>query len=142
MNRVFLMGNLTRDPELSYTPQGIAVCKFGLAVNNVYVTSTGEKKEDVLFVDIVVWRKQAESCATFLKKGRPVLVEGNLKLDRWEKDGQKHSKIKVVANRVQFIGDRAKSELTAVDKSAKEEDIPVTPPEEIPDDNTEENISF
>lgn len=109
-NKVLLMGNLTRDPELSYTTQGTAVCKFGLAVNNSYVTATGERKEDPLFIDIVVWKKQAESCATFLKKGRPVFIEGRLQLDNWQTtSGEKRSKIKVVANRVQFIGVRPKS---------------------------------
>ncbi|MEW6027488.1 MAG: single-stranded DNA-binding protein, partial [Planctomycetota bacterium] len=94
-NKVLLMGNLTRDPELSYTPQGAAVCKLGLAVNNSYLTASGERKEDPLFIDIVVWKKQGENCATFLKKGSSVFIEGRLQIDKWEKDGQKHSKAKV-----------------------------------------------
>lgn len=103
-NKVILMGNLTRDPELSYTPQGTAVCKLGLAVNNSYVTASGERKEDPLFIDIVVWKKQAENCANYLKKGRSIFIEGRLQIDKWEKDGQKHSKIKVMASQVKFLG--------------------------------------
>jgi len=104
-NKVMLMGNLTRDPELSYTPQGTPICKLGLAVNRSFTTATGEKKEDALFVDIDVWKKQAEACATYLKKGSSVFIDGELRLDRWQsKEGEKRSKIKVVANRVQFIG--------------------------------------
>jgi single-strand DNA-binding protein len=142
-NRVLLMGNLTRDPELSYTPQGAAVCKFGLAVNNSYVTASGERKEDPLFIDIVVWKKQAESCATFLKKGRPVFIEGRLQLDNWQSaTGEKRSKIKVIANRVQFIGAKSKSdEGTPDDKIVEEEK---TVPESPHDDHEvgEEDIPF
>jgi single-strand DNA-binding protein len=109
-NKVFLMGNLTRDPELSYTTEGVPVCKFGLAVNKSFTTKQGEKKEDVLFIDITVWRKQAENCATYLKKGRQALVEGELKLDSWQsKEGEKRSKIKVVAQSVTFIGGAGES---------------------------------
>ena len=107
MNRVFLMGNLTRDPELRYIPSGTAVANFGLAVNRTYTTREGESKDEVCFVEIVTWSKTAENCANYLTKGRPVLVEGRLQYQSWETDdGQKRSKLEVVADRVQFLGGR------------------------------------
>ena len=104
INSVILGGNLTRDPEVRYTPQGTAVANFSLAVNRTYRTKEGEKKEEVCFVDIETWGRQAETCGEYLKKGSPVLVEGRLKLDTWEtKEGQKRSKHKISAIRVQFL---------------------------------------
>ena len=104
LNRVFLMGNLTRDPELRYIPSGTAVASFGLAMNTTYTTPAGEKKEDVCFVRVVVWGKQAESCTQYLAKGRPVFVEGRLIYRSWEKDGQTRTTLEVRADRVQFLG--------------------------------------
>ncbi|NQT93209.1 MAG: single-stranded DNA-binding protein [Lentisphaerae bacterium] len=104
MNKVFLVGNLTADPEIRYTPSGTAVSDLRLAVNNKFKAASGEAKEDVCYIDIVVWDRQAETCAQYLGKGSPILVEGRLKLDTWEKDGQKQSRHRVVANRVQFLG--------------------------------------
>ena len=105
LNKVFLVGNLTRDPERSYTPKGMALTKFGMAVNHVYTTEAGEKREEANFFDIVVWGKQAEAAAQYLSKGRPVLIEGRLKYDSWQNDkGEKRSKVSVVAERVQFLG--------------------------------------
>ncbi len=102
-NRVILMGNLTRDPEIRYTPNGSAVATLGLAVNRRYKQGE-ELKEEVTFVDIVVFGKQAEHCGQYLAKGRGVLVEGRLQQRRWEtEDGQKRSKIEVVALNVQFM---------------------------------------
>ncbi len=112
-NKVMLMGNLTRDPELSYTPQGVAVCKFGLAVNNTYTDAQGNKKEDPMFIDIVVWKKQAENCKTYLHKGSPVFIEGRLQLDKWEKDGVKKSRMKVIASSVKFLGEKPKDNETS-----------------------------
>ncbi len=107
LNKVFLIGNLTRDPELRYIPSGTAVASFGLATNRIYTTQDGERKEEVCFVDIVVWGKTAENCANYLSKGRPVFIEGRLQFDTWEtEDGQKRSKLKVVGDRVQFLGGR------------------------------------
>ena len=108
LNKVMLIGNLTRDPELRYIPSGTAVVKLGLAVNREYMDRTsGEKKEDVCFVDITVWGKQAEACNQYLSKGRPVFVEGRLEFSTWEsKEGEKRSKLEVVADRVQFLGSR------------------------------------
>ncbi|MBI3600404.1 MAG: single-stranded DNA-binding protein [Nitrospinae bacterium] len=103
LNKVFLMGNLTRDPELRYTPGGAAVASFGLAVNRKYKQGE-EVKEETCFVDITVWAKQAENCAEYLSKGSGVLVEGRLSYRSWEtEEGQKRSKIEVVANNVQFL---------------------------------------
>ena len=107
LNKVLLIGNLTRDPELRYTPNGAAVCEFTLAMNRQWTSKQGEKKEEVCFVDIVCWARTAEICAEYLKKGRQCFVEGRMTLDRWEtQDGQKRSKIRVTAERVQFLGGR------------------------------------
>lgn len=104
LNRVFLMGNLTRDPELRYVPSGTAVTSFDIAVNRVYALQSGEKKEETSFVRIVVWARRAEVCAEYLTKGSPVFVEGRLRSRSWEtQDGQKRSIIEVVANNVQFL---------------------------------------
>ena len=105
-NKVILLGNLTRDPELRYTPQGAAVCEFALALNYQYTNKqTGQKVEEVSFIDIVAWGKTGEICAEYLKKGRPVFIEGRLTLDRWETpDGQKRNRMRVTAERVQFLG--------------------------------------
>ena len=105
-NKVMLMGNLTRDPEVRYTPKGTAVCTLGLAVNESYTTQSGESREDTVFVDIDVWGRQAETAGQYLSKGRPVFVEGRLRLDQWDdrETGQKRSKLKVVGQRVQFLG--------------------------------------
>jgi single-strand DNA-binding protein len=109
LNRVFLIGNLTRTPELRYTPSGTAVADLRLAVNRNYTTQGGEKREETCFLTCVVWGKQAESCGEYLDKGSPVMVEGRLQTRDWEtKDGQKRSVVEVVAERVQFMG-RSKS---------------------------------
>lgn len=105
MNRVFLMGNLTRDPELRHTSSGLAVSDLGLAVSEQYKNKDGQVVKRTCFTDIVVWGRQAETCGQYLGKGSAVMVEGSLQLDQWETDkGEKHSKIKVRADRVQFIG--------------------------------------
>jgi single-strand DNA-binding protein len=105
LNKVLLLGNLTREPELRYTPGGSAVCEFGIATNRKY-TANNQEKEEVCFVDIVVWGKQAESVNRFLSKGSPALIEGRLQFDQWDdkESGKKRSKLRVTAERVQFIG--------------------------------------
>jgi single-strand DNA-binding protein len=104
-NRVYLMGNLTKDPELRYTPQGTAVVNLRLAVNRKYRTKTQELKEEVCFITAVVWNKQAETCNQYLKKGSGLFVEGRLQSRSWEDNaGQKRSVIEVRAERVQFLG--------------------------------------
>lgn len=104
LNKVLLMGNLTRDPEVKYTPKGTAVCDLGLAINDSYKAQDGTIKETTTFVDVEVWGRTAENCKQYLTKGRPVFIEGQLRLDTWEQDGQKRSKMKVRADRVQFLG--------------------------------------
>lgn len=105
LNRVFLAGNLTRDPEVRYTPAGTAVTDLGLAVNDTYKTKAGETKETTTFVDVVVWGRQAETCGEYLSKGSPALIEGRLQLEQWQTEsGEKRSRLRVHADRVQFLG--------------------------------------
>ncbi len=125
-NKVILMGNLTRDPEMRYTSGGTAVCTLGLAVNHKY-SSNGEMKEEVCFVDITVWGKQAENCNQYLSKGRPVLVDGRLQLQSWESEGGKRSKHVVVADTVRFLstGVRQQPQQSQRDNYSKAEgDVP------------------
>ncbi len=105
-NKVILMGNVTRDPELRYTPKGMAIAKIGLAVNRVWRNEAGESKEEVTFVDIDAFGKQAETIGQYIKKGSPLFVEGRLKLDQWDdkQTGQKRSRLGVVLDNFQFIG--------------------------------------
>ncbi len=105
-NKVMLIGNLTRDPEVRYTPKGSAVCDIGLAVNRVYTSDSGEKVEEVTFVDIVLWAKMAELAGKYLHKGRPVFIEGRLQMDSWEdkQTGQKRTRMRVVGEQMQFLG--------------------------------------
>ncbi|MCC6759257.1 MAG: single-stranded DNA-binding protein [Candidatus Omnitrophica bacterium] len=105
LNKVFLIGNLTRAPELRYTPASVAVANLGLAVNRRFRDKNGEFKEDVCFLTVTVWDKQAEACCQFLQKGSPIFVEGVLQSRSWETgDGQKRSTIDVRAERIQFLG--------------------------------------
>ena len=103
-NRVILLGNLTRDPELRYVPSGTAVTDIGLAVNDRRKSADGQLVEDTTFVDVTLWGRTAEVAGEYLSKGSPVLIEGRLKLDQWEQDGQKRSKLKVVGLRMQMLG--------------------------------------
>jgi len=104
LNKVFLMGNLTADPELRYVPSGSALAKLRMAVNRVYKTQSGEQKDEVLFINVSAWGKTAEACSERLKKGSPVFVEGRLQSRTWETDaGDKRSAIDVQAERVQFL---------------------------------------
>ncbi|QDS97983.1 single-stranded DNA-binding protein [Adhaeretor mobilis] len=104
-NRVVLVGNLTRDPELRHIPSGMAVSDIGLAVND-RVKRNNEWVDETTFVDITLWGRTAEVANEYLSKGSPVLIEGRLKLDSWEKDGQKRSKLKVIGERMQMLGGR------------------------------------
>jgi single-strand DNA-binding protein len=105
-NQVILMGNLTRDPELRQIPSGQSVCSFSIALNRSYKNAEGEWQEATDFVDIVAWAQLAERVAQYLTKGRPVLISGRLQSRSWEKDGQKRSKLEVVAQDVTFLGSR------------------------------------
>ena len=126
-NKVMLMGNLTRDPELRFTAKGSAVASFGLAVNRKFKQGD-EWVDEVCFVDITVWGKQGENCAEYLSKGRPAFIEGYLKFSTWESDGQKRNKLEVVANTVQFLGSRndtpGGSSIEQAQVPPKEDDVP------------------
>ena len=111
LNKVLLIGNLTKDPELRYTPNGTAVTNLRIAVNRKFKDRTGELKEDTCFITVTAWDKQAEICNQYLQKGRPVFVEGILQSRSWETgDGQKRSTIDVRAERIQFLGGTNKPE--------------------------------
>ena len=145
-NKVILLGNLTRDPEVRYTPKGSAVCDLGIAINRSYTLDSGEKREEVTYVDVVLWSRLAEIAGEYLKKGRPVFIEGRLQLDTWDdkQTGQKRSKLKVVGETLQLLG--GKPEGVAAPTSAlapgaaaegKQSPAPATPkpdPEAEPDD--------
>ncbi len=111
LNQVTLVGNLTKDPEPKFTTSGQCVVNLRIATNRKYKTGGGEWKEEVTYIGVEVWGKQAEACSEYLKKGSPVLIEGRLTLKEWEKDGQKRSQLEVTAERVQFLsGGKAKPE--------------------------------
>jgi single-strand DNA-binding protein len=103
LNQVFLLGNLTRDPEVRYAPSGDAVADMHMAVSRRYRSRDGQDREETCFVSVVVWGRQAEPCGRYLHKGSLVLVDGRLQYDQWEKDGQRQSRLRVRANRVQFM---------------------------------------
>jgi single-strand DNA-binding protein len=107
-NKVLLLGNLTRDPEVRYTPKGSAVADLGIAVNRQYTLDNGEKREEVTYVDVTFWGRTAEVAGEYLKKGRPVFIEGRLQLDTWDdkQSGQKRSKLKVIGEMMQMLGSR------------------------------------
>ncbi len=112
LNRVFLIGNLTRDPEVRYTPKGTAVADLGLAVNRVFTAEEGERREEVTYVDVVLWARLAEIAEQYLKKGRSVFIEGRLQLDSWDdkQTGQKRSKLRVIGETLQMLGSRSDAE--------------------------------
>ena len=118
LNKVFLLGNLTRDPDLRYTPSGAAVCEFGLAISRRF-SANGADQDEVCFVDIVVWSKQAENCKQYLAKGSPALIEGRLQFDQWEdrNGGGKRSRLRVLAERVQFVGSPRRNDSPDADNS-------------------------
>ncbi|MFW6414178.1 MAG: single-stranded DNA-binding protein [Verrucomicrobiota bacterium] len=160
VNKVFLLGNLTRDPDVRSTPSGTSVCTLGLAVNRRYTTSQGEDREDTCFVDIETWGRQAENCGKYLSKGRPVLVEGRLRQDQWKdkNTGENRSKLVVHAENVQFLssgqGDSPQSSSTGGNKRQHQSqaggedntgnDKPIEMPdfEPVEDESTEDNIPF
>jgi single-strand DNA-binding protein len=121
LNKVFLMGNLTRDPEIRYTTSGSPVANFGMAVNRVYTDQSGEKKEDTCFVRVVVFGKQAETCGKYLSKGRLILLEGRLQYRSWESDGKKRSSMDVIGERIQFLSTRKQQDTEGKTASEDEE---------------------
>ena len=108
LNKVMLIGNVTRDPEIKYTPKGSAVTDLGIAVNRVFTPDGGEKREETTFVDVTLWGRQAEIAGEYCKKGRSIYIEGRLQLDSWEDkaSGQKRSKLRVVGENFQLLGPR------------------------------------
>ena len=149
LNKVLLIGNLTRDPELRYIPNGSAVTNFTIAMNRVYKLQSGEKKEEVSFVRVVVWGRMAEVCNDYLKKGRPVFVEGRLQSRTWDgPDGQKKSALEVIAMNVQFLNaSTGRAEGQAVDgapHSEKEEmpEIQLEDVSELRGKSGEEEVPF
>ncbi|MBI5815845.1 MAG: single-stranded DNA-binding protein [Nitrospinae bacterium] len=130
LNKVILIGNLTRDPELRYTPSGTAVAKFGLAINDKYKQGD-EWKERVNFIDITVWGAQGENCSKYLSKGRQACIEGRLQQSTWEtEEGQKRSKIEVVAERVVFLGSRGED---SGSREGRKEEAPADyPADDVP----------
>ena len=136
-NKVILVGNLTRDPELRYTPKGTAIAKIGVAVNRVWTNEAGEKKEEVTFVDVDVFGRTAENVGQYMRKGRPILIEGRLRLDQWDdkQTGQKKSKLGVVAETVQFLGSPGGGEGgggggAPASRAARPASAPAAPPSE------------
>ncbi len=125
LNKVMLIGRLVRDPELRYTPSGVAWCSVTVAISRPYKSPENGQKSD--FLDVSIWRNQAENCAQYLKKGREVFVEGMLQKRSWEKDGQKRVKLQIVASRVQFLGKKSdlvngENELQQHDSEPEESD--------------------
>jgi single-strand DNA-binding protein len=141
-NKVILLGNLTRDPEVRYTPKGTAVTELGMAVNRVYTAENGEKREETTFVDVTLWGRTAEIAGEYLKKGRPVFIEGRLQLDTWDdkQSGQKRSKLKVVGEGLQLIGSRPSGgggdeEGSSAPRSSKSTPPPKAAAPSAPDDD-------
>lgn len=132
-NKVFLMGNLTRDPELRYTPQGTAVVNLGLAVNRFFKDKSGQNQKDTCFINVIVWGQMAEVCNQYLAKGRQILVEGRLQSRSWkDNEGKNRTTIEVRADNVQFMPARAKEETKDVDLGEEPQDVP------SPENNNEE----
>ena len=143
LNKVFLMGNLTRDPELRYTPAGLAVASFGIAINRAWTAKTGEQKEDVCYVEINIFGRRAEVVGEYFSKGNPIFIEGRLQFNQWEaKDGQKRSTLRVVADNFQFIGVSAKRPGGETGSSSKEGKSTDMIPEDINLDINNEEIPF
>ena len=140
-NKVLLLGNLTRDPEVRYTPKGSAVADLGIAVNRQYTLENGEKREEVTFVDVTFWGRTAEIAGEYLKKGRPVFIEGRLQLDTWDdkQSGQKRSRLKVIGENMQMLGTaRGGVEEGESVRTAK----PAAPPKSVTPEPDDDEIPF
>ncbi len=158
LNKVFLMGNLTRDPELRVTPKGTPICQFGLAVNRQFKDDSGQTRDETTFVDIEAWGRQGETISKYCTKGRPLFVEGRLKLDTWDDKatGQKRSKMRIVLENFQFLGGRegggagggGGAASPAADEAAEPTYDRTSPPARsapkpaAPSDNIDEDIPF
>ena len=137
LNKVLLLGNVTRDPEVRYTPKGSAVCDLGVAVNRTYTTDSGEKREEVTFVDVTLWGRTAEVASEYLKKGRPVFIEGRLQMDTWDdkQTGQKRTRLRVVADNMQLLGGRPPGATDATGESRQGSAPPKKSPPSEPDED-------
>lgn len=125
LNKVFLMGNLTKNPKLRYTPSGTAVNSFGIAINSKWVSQSGETKEDVCFVEVTAFGRRAEVINEYFSKGDPIFIEGRLKYEQWEtKEGQKRNALKVILDNFQFIGAKGKQETDNAEEDLNTEEIP------------------
>lgn len=150
LNRVLLIGNLTRDPELRVTPKGSSICQFGLAVNRTFKDAAGQQREETTFVDIEAWGRQGEVISKYCTKGRPLFVEGRLRFDSWEDktSGQKRSRLSVVLENFQFIGGRGDEQGQAPSggsDSPERSSPPVrqaAPPPPAAGDNLDEDVPF
>lgn len=148
LNKVMLAGNLTRDPKLTYIPSGTAVCEFGLAINRKWTDKeSGEKKEDVVFVDVTAWGRIAETITEYLSKGSGVFIEGRLQLDQWtdKESGSKRSKLKVVAESVQFVGGKRENGGEQKQEERRQPDKPTSRPADapyVPSSTSEGDIPF
>lgn len=141
-NRVVLLGNCTRDPEVKYTPKGTAVTDLGLAINRYYTTEGGEKREETTFVDVTFWGRPAEIAGEYIKKGRPVMIEGRLQLDTWDdkQTGQKRSRLKVVGENLQLLGSREDAAGGGGGGSSTKRAAPAKPA--TPEEPSDEEIPF
>ena len=129
LNSVNIMGNLTRDPELKYTPSGKAVCSLSIANNRVF-TKNGDKVSEVSYFDVEVWGVVAENCVKYLTKGSGIIVEGRLKQDRWEKDGKTQSRVRITANNIHFMPKKRDGEVAQPAISSSERAAPEPEPSE------------
>lgn len=141
-NRVILVGNLTRDVDVRYLQSGTTVADIGLAVNDRRKTSSGEWVEDTTFVDVTLWGRTAEVAGEYLSKGSPILIEGRLKLDTWETEGQKRSKLKVVCERMQMLSARGGGARTSPQTSGDAYSEPVPSAGQEAPARTEDEIPF
>ncbi len=152
VNKVFLMGNMTRDPELRYTPGGTPLCEFGLATNRQYKTKEGENKEETCFVDVTFWGRRGEVISQYFKKGEQIFVEGRLKLDQWETSEGRRSKLNVVGEDFQFLGrsgggsdyNRGADNRSQQSRPPSDNSSPAAsqPPEDIGEDVSDDEIPF
>lgn len=151
LNRILLIGNLTRDPELRVTPKGTSICQFGLAVNRTFKDGAGKSREETTFIDIEAWGRQGEVISKYCTKGRPLFVEGRLRFDQWEdkNSGQKRSRLSMVLENFQFIGGRgdgpSEGEMSGVNPESPERHSPpprAPKPAPAQADNLDEDVPF
>lgn len=149
LNRVLLIGNLTRDPELRVTPKGSSICQFGLAVNRTFKDGAGQQREETTFIDIEAWGRQGEVISKYCTKGRPLFVEGRLRFDSWEdkNSGQKRSRLSVVLENFQFIGGRNDDQPGPASSGGPSVERNSPPPRQAAppaaaDDNLDEDVPF